>query len=370
MIVLHSINKSLGLEWLTDGLLKQGQSLSFVLLNGGESEMEAFLLSKRIPVVRLSYNSKIQAPLLLLKLCGVIKRFKPDVVHTHLRNADIYGQLAAYLCRVKSRISTRHYSTLNHLYYSKAVVVDKLINSLATDIVAISEVTKKVLIDMEQVDIRKVCLIHHGFDLESFRRVDSERIDRLNKKYDFPANSVKVGVFARYIHLKGYQYIIPALGELKRKYPELHFIFANAVGDYTKEIKTLIAEHLPPGSCTEIAFENDIQAFYKVLDIYIHAPIDKTVEAFGQTYVEALASGVPSVFTLSGVANEFIVHERNALVVPYQDSKAIADAVDRLLKDDALRAHLSANGAEDVKRFSLNKFIEQHLRLYQTSLQK
>jgi hypothetical protein len=60
-------------------------------------------------------------------------------------------------------------------------------------------------------------------------------------------------------------------------------------------------------------------------------PIDDTIEAFGQTYIEALISGVPSVFTLSGVASEFIENGKNALVVDYKNSEQISVAIDQIL---------------------------------------
>lgn len=327
--------------------------------------MEAFLEARGILVKRLTYESKKQAPLFLYKLYRELSRISPDAVHTHLRNADLYGQVAAFLCRIKKRVYTRHSSTFNHLYHKRSVLIDRVINSLATNIIAISEVTKKVLIEMEGVSEDKISLIHHGFDIGSFTNVNQGRVNMIRNRYAIPAGVKIVGVFARYTEWKGYQYIIPAFGRLKQKYPDLYFVFANTTGEYQATIKTLLNEHLPAESYTEIRFESDVQAFYQVLDIYVHTPIDSMVEAFGQTYVEALAAGIPSVFTLSGVANEFIVNERNALVVDYKSSEQIYQSVEKLLMDGALRARLIKNGKEDVKQFNLDSFIKKSIAVYQ-----
>jgi glycosyltransferase involved in cell wall biosynthesis len=114
----------------------------------------------------------------------------------------------------------------------------------------------------------------------------------------------------------------------------------------------------------EIPFEEDVPALYKLFDVYVHVPINPQIEAFGQTYIEALAARVPSVFTLSGVATEFIAHEKNALVVPFQDAEAIYQAIMRLLEDGLLRDRLREQGVSDVNRFAISNMIDQLQHLY------
>jgi len=94
-------------------------------------------------------------------------------------------------------------------------------------------------------------------------------------------------------------------------------------------------------------------------------PIDDRIEAFGQTYVEALIAGVPSVFTISGVGREFIQDGRNALVVPYCSSAPTAEAILRILADDALAHRLSEAGRQDVEaRFRVEGMVEALSTVY------
>jgi glycosyltransferase involved in cell wall biosynthesis len=159
--------------------------------------------------------------------------------------------------------------------------------------------------------------------------------------------------------------VIPAFKKLLVDYPNALLILANAKrGDYAQEINTLLSE-LPRESYREIEFEYDLFALYRLFDVYVHVPIDPELEAFGQTYVEALAAGIPSVFTLSGVAPEFIEHERNALVVDFQNSEQIHQSICRLLDDKVLRTHLSTTGKSDVNaRFSFSKMIARLEDIY------
>ena len=293
-----------------------------------------------------------------------LRRTKTQLVHTHLFDANIIGLSAAYLLRIKKRIHTRHHSDFHHIYHTKAIKYDKLINFMSTDIVAISEVVKNILLKKENVSPEKVHLINHGFELEQFITQPLSAINTLEQKY-FPINSYPIiGVISRYTEWKGIQYIIPAFEKIRETFPEALLVLANANGDYKTEIQKLL-KGIPKKNFVEIPFEGAIFSLYKTFDVFVHVPIAKEIEAFGQTYVEALASGIPSVFTLSGIANEFISDRHNALVVPFKNSAAIELAIQELLTNKELVQTLVQNGQDDVKkRFQSAKMILSLEELY------
>jgi len=294
-----------------------------------------------------------------------LKNENISAIHTHLFEATLAGMIAARLAGVKKRIYSRHHGSYHLEYFPSAIKYDRFINTLSTDIVAISENVKDILIDYENVAPEKIHLIHHGFDLEGFREVSAEKIIGMKKKYNLDSGYPVIGVISRYIEWKGIQYIIPAFIKLLKTYPQAHLILANAKGDYEKEIKGLLKQ-IPEHNYTEITFEEDLFTLYKLFDIFVHTPINKNIEAFGQTYVEALASGVPAVFTLSGVAKEFIENRRNALVVGFKNFDEIYDAITELLGDESLRNELIRNGQKSVEPFALRIFIKKLEELYST----
>ncbi|MDW8297167.1 MAG: glycosyltransferase family 4 protein, partial [Raineya sp.] len=294
----------------------------------------------------------------------ILKKIGTEVVHCHLFTASLVGLLAAKSLGIPKRIFTRHYATFHHQYFPRAVWYDKFINALATHIVAISENVKEILEQKEGVKPEKITLVHHGFRLEMFENVPQTCIEALREKYQLQKRKPVIGVIARWLHLKGIQYIIPAFGEVLRDYPNAHLVLANAKGDYKPEIERLL-QNLPSNSYTTITFENDLPALYQLFDVYVHTPINAQVEAFGQTYIEALAAGIPSVFTLSGVAKEFIKHQENAWVVPFQDSQAIAEGISILLQNENLRNKIIQNGKKSIqKMFNLQAMIEKLESLY------
>jgi glycosyltransferase involved in cell wall biosynthesis len=166
--------------------------------------------------------------------------------------------------------------------------------------------------------------------------------------------------------LKGIQYSINAFKQLLTDYPNarLYLFGASENADFYTEIKNKLSQ-IPAKNICIVPFENNVFDLYHLFDVYIHVPVNSSCEAFGQTYVEALAAGIPSIFTLSGVAQEFIVHEENALVVPFKDSKAIYNGLIRLLNDTSLREKLSNGGFQSVSRmFSFDEYIQNLQKLY------
>jgi len=364
--IISSVNKSFAFEWIVNHIDTSKFNLTFILLNDTFSPFEEFLLKKNIPTFRVNYKEKKDIPAAIFKTIKLLKSNKIKIVHCHLFEACLVGLTAAKIVGIKKRIHTRHNATIHHQYHPKAVKYDKYINLLSTDIIAISENVKNILVEMEHVNPKKITLIHHGFDFNYFENISKERIDAVIKRQCSSSKPTypTIGVISRYIHWKGVQYIIPAFKEILQEFPNAHLILANAEGPYTAEIKTLLQE-LPKNSFTEIHFEDDIFALYKLFDVFIHTPIDEKSEAFGQVYIETMASEIPSIVTLSGVAPEFINNKENALVVPFKNFLAIVNALDEMLKNKSLQESIIFNGRNKVlKLFDITTMVQKLSELY------
>lgn len=360
--IISNLDKALAFEWIGAELDKEKFRLVFIFLNPGDSSIEQHL-RKDFTVYRIPFSGKKDLFKAITTIYRILKNENIAVVHTHLFEATLAGMIAACFAGVKKRIYSRHHGSYHHEYFPSAIKYDRFINFLSSDIVAISQNVKDILVNYEGVPAEKIHLIHHGFDLQAFREVSTEKIRMMKEKYHLEWAYPVIGVISRYIEWKGIQYIMPAFKKILQIYPHAYLVLANAKGNYEKQIKELLSE-IPPHHYTEIEFEDDLFTLYKLFDIFVHTPINKNIEAFGQTYVEALASGIPSVFTLSGVAKEFIVNRENALVVDFKNSDAIYNAMTELLRNESLRNTLVQNGLKSAEPFALSIFIKRLENLY------
>lgn len=362
-IIVSKIHKAISHQWTLESLNRNHFEPFMILLNSEDSFMEHYLNKNSITYLRVSYKNKYDLPKAIFQIWWYLIRNRIGVVHAHLFDAGLAGLLAAKAANVKRRIYTRHHSTFHHEYFHGMVKYDLLINSLATEIIVASSKVKEILINKEGVPVKKIHIINHGFRFEEFKMVSHERIKVLKEKWDINGSPV-IGVIARWAEWKGIQYIIPAFTLLLNDYPNAQLVLANAHGEFEPAITKLL-KMLPAKNYRIMQFEEDFIALYKLFDVFVHVPINDHAEAFGQVYVEALASGIPSIFTLSGIATEFVKHEENALVVSYENIDAIYVSLLRLLGDPVLASKLTIKGKEAVNQtFQLQTMIEKFEALY------
>jgi glycosyltransferase involved in cell wall biosynthesis len=361
--IISDIDKALGFEWAAEYINKEKFVLSFILLNPGPSYLHRFLQERGFEVHTIICRSKKDWPGAIIKTQRLLRNIRPHAVHCHLLQANIVGLLAARLAGVRKRIYTRHHSSLHHVYFPKGIWLDKFANRMATHIVAISGIVKKILVEWEKVPEKKLRLIPHGFLLDEFKNVSRERIDAFCERHHISGTGPVVGVISRFTEWKGIQYIIPAFKGILEQYPKAVLLLLNAKGDYEAEIKKML-EEIPAERYRIIAFEKDIASAYGAMDVFVHVPVDEHSEAFGQIYVEALVAGVPSVFTRSGIANEPYFSEELAVMVPYKNSEKIKEGILSILNNKEPGRERILAGKKMAERFSLEPFIQNLENLY------
>ncbi len=348
--IVSDVEKSHHLEWFTRQI-KDQYELKVVLIGRENTYHEKFLRVNNIPVFQIGYYSKGDFFYAFRKIFNFLKMERPSLIHSHFWLATIIGIPISYLLRIPNRVITRHHGNFHHLYYKKGVWMDILLNRLATLIISPTVIIRKLMIQSEYVRSTKIEVINHGIDCNYYRTTTKERIQTIRERYDIPKTSPVIGVISRHIEWKGIQYTIAAFEEVVKSVPTAHLILANANGKYRKVLEKRLSK-LPGDSYTLIEYENDIATLYSMFDIFVHVPIDMGSESFGLTYIEALAAGKPCIFTLSGVAPDFIRHEYNALVVDYKNESQIISSILRLLSDQQLVDRLITNGRESASQYS------------------
>ena len=278
----------------------------------------------------------------------------------------IAGLIAARLAGIKKRVYTRHNSTINLDYYPNAVKYDKLVNYLATDIIAISKVVKDVLMKREGVKEDKIKIVYHGFDFEEMDGLAAEHRSEIENKYAFSNGRYPVvGVVSRFIHYKGIQHIIPAFDLLLKNHPDAHLVLCNAAGPYSNEINSLL-KRLPADKYTLVEFEKNIFSLYKTFDVFVHVPVYAESEAFGQSCIEAWALGVPAIYTNAGIIKEVGRDNYNCIMVDFENEDVIFKGLPKITHDKEFQKKLIANGRDTARNgeFNISKMIEGLTRIY------
>jgi glycosyltransferase involved in cell wall biosynthesis len=163
---------------------------------------------------------------------------------------------------------------------------------------------------------------------------------------DTPARLVAMGRLDRQ---KGFDVLIRAFAAIAARHPRLRLVIFGegpARADLQKQIDDLgLADRVElPGVVPGPA------AALRDADIFV---LPSRYEGFPNALCEAMACGIPVVASDTGAVSEIVRDGENGLVVPTEDSAAVAAALERLVSDKALRARLAAQAPGVTERYSL-----------------
>jgi len=330
-------------------LHRRNYNFTFLFLHPDESLIAAELKEEGVPCYHIRFSRRRQVPMAMGKVFQFCRRQHYDLVHTHFVNACLSGLPGSRLAGVKIRIHTRHHGS-PHPYSGRVrrqALYDQINNRFSTAVIAPCDYIRRRLMD-EGVHPDRIELIRHGFDLDAFYEVPEHRIRRVAEKYGIRLEGPIVGASARFVPTKGVQHIVEAFQCLLPAYPKAQLVLANARGELADVQAGL--SRLPPGSHVEIPYEMDNSALYRLFSVFVHVPVAGWVEGFGQVYVEAMAAGIPSIFTKAGIAHELLRHGENSWVVDYESPDQIHKALLALLSDPALCSRLSREARANVEQ--------------------
>lgn len=363
-------------------------AIDYIILNEGDP-MISFLSQINIPCTVASYQDYSNTPEIVKFIYEHLSRNKTDIVHTHWFAGSLVGMQAAYYAHIPVRIFTREHPSIK--YYSRhAPSKHRLIWECATNVIGVTNTSKQGMIE-DGIPDDKITIIPTGFDVSEFENVDNSRIDKLRSKYLANHQGPVIGVAARYVRWKGVEYVIEAHKQVLETYPNAILVLSGThtnrasleekirnarkediVAPQYEDIISITNKlsQLPDGSYVEIPFEEDIFALFRLFDVFVHVPTDSIQETFGQVYVEAMLSKVPSVITLAGSALDLAVHKENAWVVDYKNSDQIAEGILALLSDARLRETIVNNAFLCAQQYDIKNHIRQLEDFYISELEK
>ncbi len=195
----------------------------------------------------------------------------------------------------------------------------------------------------------RVHLVYHGLNADFARLLrDGEEPSAAPAQDRFLVVSV-----GRLVPKKGFDVLVEAVAELRDRGLDLELVIAGEDGDEAPAIRRLVAER----RMQDLVTMTGPLSQSALLDLYRRATVfalacrvvdDGDRDGIPNVMVEAMAAGVPVVSTeVSGIPE--LVHDgSNGLLVPPDDSSALADALHTLAKDPPTRNRLAAAGAATV----------------------
>jgi glycosyltransferase involved in cell wall biosynthesis len=293
-----------------------------------------------VPRVPLAIAARTQpfADLRTIRQLEQLLAGKFDIVHAHGLRGALIGVLAAHRAGVPS-LFTAHNLVPRSGLLQRSVLV--LIGRHASAILAVSEAVAATLQE-SGIPAEKIVVIPNGVDLADFDApVETAQI---RAQFGVPADAPLILAVGRFAPEKGFDVLIDAFARLQAQIPHVKLMLVGS-GPLEEELRRRAAS---AGEGVVFAGQQaDVAPFLHAADL---VAIPSRQEGQGIVALEAMAARKPVVASRVGGLAETIVPDETGLLVPPEETAALAEALAGLLQDRAKREAMGAKGRQRVEK--------------------
>jgi glycosyltransferase involved in cell wall biosynthesis len=314
------------------------------------------ILDLNVPVSSLACRSLRDIFKGVRRLRKEIRRFEPDLIHTHLWAANVIGRIAGFLTKtpVISSIHNPEYEPevftdtpqLNSKKLFVARSLDKWTAAFACrKMLAVSRYVKESAARHLDFPPEKIEVLYNPVDVADLCGGAVRPRAMLLSELNLPPASVMLLNVARVAPQKGLLYAIQALAEIRRRFPDAHLISVGGKDDaaWLGRLDAEI-EKLDLKTCVHLlGARRDVKDFLYNCDLFVFPSI---FEGLGIALTEAMATGCACVASDIKPLDEFVAHDVDGMLFPPQNPSALAQAIVDLLADAEKRRALGAAARE------------------------
>lgn len=298
------------------------------------------------------------------ELKRIIKLESPDLIHIQLWNPASARYAFWAINEEKTPIITTEHDPFK-LSYIKTLIKKNSFQKISK-IITVSEENRKLMQKIYPRINKKITVIHNGIDTTLWRSQllrfgEEERNDIKEKIFKAPKNALIVLCVAELHERKGQKYLINAIPNIIKKYPNVFFVFAGE-GKNRENLEKLIKKLQIESHTVLLGKMQSIYKIYKSSDIFV---LPSLREAFGLVNVEAMLTPLPIIGTIAGGIPEIIIDKETGILVPSKNSKSIENALLKLIKYPEIRNKMAEKGfIRAIEHFDAKKMASLHEELY------
>lgn len=282
------------------------------------------------------------------KLLKIMRREKPDVVHTHL-DVIKYAVAAAKLAGIRTCVHTVH-----NVAEKEAEGLSQRINRVYFRMgwsrpVALSPQVQKTIAAVYGLPEDTIPMVYNGVDL-------SRCVPKTDYSSQNPPTLLHIG---RFNEQKNHEGLLRAFQRLLQRIPQCRLLLVGD-GELREEMEAL-AHTLAIAQQVEFCgSQSDVHPYLHRADLFL---LPSNYEGMPMTIIEAMGTGLPIVATAVGGVPDMVEDGVSALLTPC-DVQAVCDACLRLLEDAGLREVLGKNALIRSRLFSAQEMANRYCKLY------
>lgn len=344
-----------------------------VIALGGGGELEPVFRKEGIPVHILGRTGITPRPGqrertlrhalgCVLDLSGILRRERPDILHTYLPTANVIGPLAARLSLVRWVIVSKRALADSKDRFPLLRKTESFVNRMADIILLNSDAVRRDVERTERNWKGKLRKVYNGVDpIEPWTQGDAMAFRR---REGIPADSIVALCVSNFYSYKGHEELVEAAARIVPAFPNVIFLLVGRDSGTMEATRTRIRERRIEGSVRFVGSRTDVPDLLRASDLFVHPSRE---EGFSNAILEAMAAGLPVVACDVGGNPEAVVDGETGRLVPSRNAAAFASAVADLLVDPEKRKAMGEAGRlRATERFSLVRMVGEIESLYES----
>jgi L-malate glycosyltransferase len=305
-------------------------------------------------------------PGVVSRLARLVQDRGIDLLDVHLPYAGVVSRLArrrsggALLYTEHSLSVQRRLSNFRFLAFAANVATYGMNDRLVT----VSEDTAR---DVRRFSRNRVpvSVVYNGIPLDAFD-VDAARAAAARTALDLGPDEIVVGHVAKMVSKKRQRDLLDAAQIVLDARPDVRFVLGGT-GQLQDRLQDQVSRLGIAHAMRFSGFVEDVIGMMASFDVFALSSLH---EGLPTVTIESLAVGVPVVATNVGGTSEVVDDGISGILVPPRSPEALADAILRLVEDEALRRRMGEAGAETVRRrFSIRRRVAEIEGLYRELLE-
>ncbi len=344
---------------------RRGHDVILVAGPGGMLDDEARASGVRyFPLPRLRREIRPFSDIMALRdVVAMLRRERPDVLHTHSSKAGALGRLAGRLARVPVVIHSVHgWAFAPRMPAAPRIlyrIVEAACTPLADHVISVSRRDLDTGRALGLVREGRASVIRSGIALGDFSPHGPGR-DRVRAEWGVGASDILVVSVANLKPQKGPLDFVAAAALAAREVPHLRFAFIGD-GELRPRVEEAIAAAGLAGRFVLPGWRRDVPEILRAADIFA---LSSLWEGLPRSVVQARASGLPVVATAVNGTPEAVLEGECGYLVPPGDPAAMAAALVRLARDPDRRRAMAAKALEGLEEFSDVTMVDAQEALY------
>lgn len=293
-------------------------------------------------------------PLSLYRLFKLIKKTKPDIIHSSLWSANIIARIIGKLLNIPV-VCDIHGEFIQH---GKARnIIERAVSTFPATFVPVSQSIKRSL--PKYFAHKKVHVIQNGIDIKRLQKNTSKTL--ITKLIlGLNCNTFVVGTVGRLASVKRYEFLIKAFHVFSNN-RNVKLIFIGD-GPERNKLERLVNSHNLTTKVMFLGMQNNPHRFYPAFDCF--ALTSKT-EGLSIALLEAMAYGLPAICTNTSKDHDVISHGKNGFLVSQNNLQKFVAYLIILYENKILRNSLGNAGRALIQeQFTIDRTTKQYHYLY------